>query len=61
MTGQDGMDFLAKYEAADITLTNCDPYVRQWTARQRAGEQHTPVLDHRKTRNKSHIHKGVTL
>jgi hypothetical protein len=34
LTGQDGIDFLAQCEAADITLKNCDPYVREWIARQ---------------------------
>jgi hypothetical protein len=35
LTGQDGITFLAQCEAADITLTNCDPYVREWIATQR--------------------------
>jgi anti-anti-sigma regulatory factor len=35
LTGQDGIDFLTRCEAADIALVNCDPYVREWIARQR--------------------------
>jgi anti-anti-sigma regulatory factor len=30
LTGQDGIDFLIRCEAAGITLVNCDPYVREW-------------------------------
>jgi anti-anti-sigma regulatory factor len=37
LTGQDGIDFLAQCEAADITLVNCDPYVREWITRQKLG------------------------
>ena len=37
LTGQDGMAFLAQCEAAGIALANCDPYVREWIARQRTG------------------------
>ena len=37
LTGQDGIAFLAQCEAADIALVNCDPYVREWIARQRSG------------------------
>ena len=37
LTGQDGIDFLAQCEAADIALVNCDPYVREWIARQKNG------------------------
>jgi hypothetical protein len=37
LTGQDGIDFLAQCEAADISLVNCDPYVREWITRQRTG------------------------
>jgi hypothetical protein len=37
LTGQDGINFLAQCEAADIALVNCDPYVREWIARQRSG------------------------
>jgi anti-anti-sigma regulatory factor len=34
LTGQDGINFLAQCEAADMTLVNCDPYVREWINRQ---------------------------
>ena len=34
LTGQDGIDFLTRCEAAGIVLVNCDPYVREWIARQ---------------------------
>lgn len=37
LTGQDGITFLAKCEAAGISLVNCDPYVREWITRQRSG------------------------
>ena len=37
LTGQDGITFLAKCEADGISLVNCDPYVREWIARQRSG------------------------
>ena len=37
LTGQDGMAFLAQCEASGITLANCDPYLREWIARQRTG------------------------
>jgi anti-anti-sigma regulatory factor len=37
LTGQDGINFLAECEAADIGLTNCDPYVREWITRQGTG------------------------
>jgi len=37
LTGQDGIAFLAQCEAAGIALVNCDPYVREWIARQRSG------------------------
>jgi anti-anti-sigma regulatory factor len=30
LTGQDGINFLAKCEADGIALVNCDPYVREW-------------------------------
>jgi anti-anti-sigma regulatory factor len=36
LTGPDGTAFLAQCEAADIALVNCDPYVREWIARQRS-------------------------
>jgi anti-anti-sigma regulatory factor len=32
LTGQDGIGFLARCEAAGIALANCDPYVREWIA-----------------------------
>ena len=35
LTGQDGINFLAQCEAADIALVNCDPYIREWIMRQR--------------------------
>jgi hypothetical protein len=35
LTGQDGMAFLAQCEAAGIALANCDPYLREWIARQK--------------------------
>jgi hypothetical protein len=34
LTGQDGIVFLARCEAAGIALVNCDPYIREWIARQ---------------------------
>jgi hypothetical protein len=37
LTGQDGIDFLTRCEAAGIALVNCDPYVREWITRQRKG------------------------
>ena len=37
LTGQDGMAFLAQCEAGGIPLANCDPYLREWIARQKAG------------------------
>lgn len=37
LTGQDGVNFLAECEAADIALVNCDPYVREWVTRQKNG------------------------
>ena len=37
LTGQDGINFLTQCEAAGIALVNCDPYVSEWIARQRAG------------------------
>jgi len=35
LTGQDGITFLAHCEASEITLMNCDQYVREWITRQR--------------------------
>lgn len=37
LTGQDGINFLAQCEAADIGLVNCAPYIREWITRQRTG------------------------
>ena len=37
LTGQDGITFLAQCEANDVALANCDPYVREWITRQKAG------------------------
>ena len=37
LTGQDVMVFLAQCEAAGIALANCDPYLREWIARQGTG------------------------
>ena len=37
LTGHDGIAFLARCEEANMELINCDPYVREWIARQRAG------------------------
>jgi len=37
LTGEEGISFLARCEAANIALVNCDPYVREWIARQRSG------------------------
>ena len=37
LTGQDGVNFLAQCEAADIALVNCDPYVREWVTKQKTG------------------------
>jgi hypothetical protein len=37
LTGQDGIAFLARCEAAGIALVNSDPYVREWIRRQNNG------------------------
>jgi hypothetical protein len=37
LTGQDGIAFLARCEAAEIALVNCDPYIREWITRQETG------------------------
>ena len=37
LTGQDGIAFLARCEAAGIALANCDPYVREWIRIQNEG------------------------
>jgi hypothetical protein len=34
LTGQEGITFLKHCEATGIKLENCDPYVREWIARQ---------------------------
>ena len=36
LTGEEGINFLARCEATGIALVNCDPYVREWIARQRS-------------------------
>jgi anti-anti-sigma regulatory factor len=38
LTGQDGIDFLIRCEAADIALVNCDPYVREWITGEGSGK-----------------------
>jgi anti-anti-sigma regulatory factor len=38
LTGQDGIDFLTRCEAAGIALVNCDPYVREWITRDGSGK-----------------------
>ena len=38
LTGQDGIDFLTRREAAGIALVNCDPYVREWITREGSGK-----------------------
>jgi anti-anti-sigma regulatory factor len=38
LTGQDGIDFLTRCEAAGITLVNCDPYVREWITGEGSGK-----------------------
>jgi hypothetical protein len=37
LTGEDGIAFLARCEAAGIALANCDPYVREWIRIQNQG------------------------
>ena len=37
LTGQDGIVFLARCEATEIALVNCDPYIREWITRQGTG------------------------
>ncbi len=62
LTGQDGINFLARCEAAGIALANCDPYVREWITRQRTEKLARARFDRPgKARNRSHIHKGITL
>jgi anti-anti-sigma regulatory factor len=38
LTGQDGIDFLSRCEASGIALVNCDPYVRDWIAKEESGK-----------------------
>jgi len=38
LAGQDGINFLARCEAADIQLSNCPAYIREWITRQRKKE-----------------------
>ena len=38
LTGQDGIDFLTRCEAAGIALVNCDPYVREWITGEGSGK-----------------------
>jgi anti-anti-sigma regulatory factor len=38
LTGQDGIDFLTRCEAAGIALVNSDPYVREWITREGSGK-----------------------
>ncbi len=39
LAGQDGVDFFARCEAADIKLSNCPPYIHEWITRQRKKER----------------------
>ena len=38
LTGQDGIAFLIRCEAAGIMLVNCDPYVREWITGEGSGK-----------------------
>ncbi len=38
LAGEDGIIFLARCEAGNITLVNCLPYIREWITRQNKGE-----------------------
>ena len=38
LTGQDGIGFFTRCEAAGIALSNCDPYVREWITREASGK-----------------------
>jgi anti-anti-sigma regulatory factor len=38
LTGQEGITFLIRCEASQIALVNCDPYVREWIAREERGK-----------------------
>ena len=35
LIGQDGINYLAQCEAADIVLVNCAPYIREWITREK--------------------------
>ena len=37
LAGEDGIIFLARCEAGNITLVNCLPYIREWITRQNNG------------------------
>ncbi len=37
LAGEDGVSFLARCEAENITLVNCPPYIREWITRQNDG------------------------
>ena len=37
LAGEDGINFLARCEAGNITLVNCLPYIREWITRQNNG------------------------
>ena len=39
LAGQDGIDFLARCEAADIRLSNRPPSTREWITRRRRGKK----------------------
>ena len=36
LTGQDGINFLARCETAGVSLVHCDTYVREWIRRQKS-------------------------
>ena len=38
LTGQEGINFLARCEAGGIVLLNGDPYIGEWIMRQRTGK-----------------------
>ena len=61
LTGQDGIVFLARCEAAGIALVNCDPYVREWITRQNAEASAGWLEPEESKRKGSRIHKGGTL
>lgn len=37
LAGEDGIVFLTRCEAENITLVNCPPYIRKWIAKQNDG------------------------